>query len=111
MTSPLEAATAGMKEASLTIHQDGGNVNRVLFSLDLSMDDLANPEEVVTVPMCDIVAITLFNLARSQSRAFNDILLTVMQCVAEIAAAQADGATPETLASIREKYGVEFRAD
>lgn len=110
MTSPLELATEGMKEATLTIHQDAANPGRVLFSLDLSLDDAVDPDAVVQVPYCDLVALTLFNLAAQQAQAFGDTFLKVQACVAEIGAAQAAGSGPDEIAAIREKYGVQFRA-
>lgn len=109
MSTPLELATEGMKEAVLTVHQDANNPGRVLFSLDLSMDDVTNPDDVVAIPYCDIVAITLFNLAAKQAQAFNDTFLLVQGCIAEIGAAHVAGKSPEEIAAIREKYGVQFR--
>lgn len=108
--TPFELATQGMREASLTIHQDAYNPGRVLFSIDLSLDDTTNPDDVVQVPTCDLVALTLFNLARTQAQAFNDTYLKVQACVFEIGIAQSQGATPEQIAEIRAKHGVEFRA-
>lgn len=94
-------------EAVITIHEDLGAPGRVLFSMDLDME--ANPDAEV-VPRCDMVALTLFNLARKGSQAFNDTYLLVLGCMAEINAAIEEGADAEALAAIREKWGIEFRA-
>ena len=111
MSSSLETIAEGMREAVLTIYQDGGNKGRVLFDIELSMDKSAeNGEEVVAVPTCDLVALTLFNLATQQAAAFGDTYLKVSECVAALGAAASRDASPEELAAIRETYGVQFRA-
>lgn len=110
MISPLELAAQGMKEAVLTIHQDANNKGRILFSIDLSLDDTTNPDDVVTIPTCDLVALTLFNIARLQPEAFNNTFIKVQDCVIAIAEAQNAGASPEQIAEIREAHGVQFRA-
>ncbi len=108
MTSPSERAPTECPEAHLTIHQDTGNKGRVLFSMDLWSED--RPQEEV-IHNCDLIAITLFNLFRVQSKAFNDTYLQVVACISEMAAAQAEGKSPQELAAIRETYGIVFRAE
>lgn len=93
-------------EAALTIYGDLGNPGRVLFSLDLWSEQ--HPD---SMPTCDLVALSLFNLARVQDKAFNDTLLKVLACMGEMAAAVEAGAAPEALAAIRERHGICFRAE
>lgn len=111
MPSPLENIAAEMRDATLTIYQDGGNSGRVLFDIETAMDKAAEAgEEMDAIPMCDLVALTLFNLANHQPVAFNDTFLKVSECVSALGAALTRGASPEELAAIRESYGVQFRA-
>ena len=110
MTNSSEAAalTAHIPESTLTIHQDLGNPGRILFSLDLHIE--SNPQDSV-IHNCDLVALTLFNLARVSAPAFNETFMKVRECVAAINKAQEEGASPETLAAIRDQYGIAFRAE
>lgn len=111
MLSPLEEhLAANPSEASLTITQDVTNSGRVLFTLDLAADKL-DPDESAQFATCDLVALTLFNLARTQAAAFNDTYLKVLACITDIGIAQMNGATPEDIAALRLKHGIEFVAD
>ncbi|AXQ69779.1 hypothetical protein HOU03_gp488 [Caulobacter phage CcrSC] len=94
-------------EAILTIHDDLGAPGSVLFSLDLDME--TNPDSEV-IPYSDVVALTLFNIARRQPEAFTETYLQVLGCLAEFAEEVQAGADPEKLAAIRQKWGIELRA-
>ncbi|UTU07875.1 hypothetical protein CcrC1_gp189 [Caulobacter phage C1] len=94
-------------EAVLTIHDDLGQPGRVLFSLDLDMEEHPDSEKV---PYCDVVALSLFNLARRQSEAFTETYLSVLGCMGELNDALEAGADAEALAAIRAKWGIELSA-
>lgn len=102
------AAQLSSREAIITVHQDPGAAGRVMFSIDLSNDGVA-PDAIVDIPTCDIVALTLFNLAMKQAEAFNTTYAAVIACINELTDAQQAGADPEALRAIRERHGVQFR--
>lgn len=94
-------------EAILTVHDDLGAPGQIIYSIDLDME--TNPD-ATSIPYCDLVVLTLFNIARRQPEEFSKTYLDVVACLGEFTGALERGAPPEELAAIREKYGVEFRA-
>jgi hypothetical protein len=95
-------------EALITVHQDPGNPGRVMFSIDLSGDG-RDPDEVNSIPTCDLVALTLFNLALNKSEEFTATYNKVVNCITEMLDAQEGGADGDALRAIRETHGVHFR--
>lgn len=102
------AAQMASPEAVLTIHQDAGNAGRVMFSLDLSGDD-KNPDEIDSIPACDLIAMALFTTAMRNSPEFQATYQAVAVCIDEMTTAQMAGADGDALRAIREKHNVYFR--